>query len=54
VRPDEIADAVDALLHEPQYRAEAQRIAASFVEAGGAPAAADRLESLAASEPSPA
>ena len=47
VTPGEVADAVDAVLHEPSYRQAAERIARSFVEAGGAPAAADRLEALA-------
>lgn len=42
----EIRAAVDALLHDPSYRAAAARIGDSFRSAGGAPAAADRLEAL--------
>ncbi|MER6129471.1 glycosyltransferase [Streptomyces sp. NPDC001795] len=39
--------AIDAVLHEPRYRAAAERIGASFRAAGGAPAAASHLEQLA-------
>jgi hypothetical protein len=34
------------VLTEPGYRAAAERVRASFASAGGAPMAADRLESL--------
>jgi UDP:flavonoid glycosyltransferase YjiC (YdhE family) len=46
VRPDELRQAVLTVLDDPSYRAAALRIAASFREAGGADAAADRLEQL--------
>jgi MGT family glycosyltransferase len=39
--------AIDAALHDPARRAGAAAVAASFVAAGGAPAAADHLEQLA-------
>jgi UDP:flavonoid glycosyltransferase YjiC (YdhE family) len=45
--PADIADAIDAVLYDPSYRDAAGRIARSFEAAGGAPAAADRLELLA-------
>ncbi|WP_414507694.1 glycosyltransferase [Streptomyces sp. NEAU-L66] len=40
--------ALDAVLHDPDYRAAAQRVGRSFHEAGGATAAATHLEQLAA------
>jgi MGT family glycosyltransferase len=43
----EIREAIRAVLHDPSYRAAAERIGASLRAAGGAPAAADRLEALA-------
>lgn len=48
-RPDQLRAAVLALLTEPRYRAAAERVRDSFTAAGGAPAAAARLEQLAAS-----
>ncbi|MFE2580178.1 glycosyltransferase [Streptomyces sp. NPDC059378] len=39
--------AIDAVLHDPGHRAAAERIGTAFRAAGGAPAAADRLEQLA-------
>lgn len=39
--------ALDAVLHEPGYRAAAERIGAALRAAGGAPAAADHLQELA-------
>ncbi|MFB7336214.1 glycosyltransferase [Streptomyces adustus] len=39
--------ALDSVLHEPGHRAAAERIGTAFRAAGGAPAAADRLEQLA-------
>lgn len=47
-RPETIADALDRVLTDPEVRTAAHRVAASFAEAGGAPAAADRLLALAA------
>jgi MGT family glycosyltransferase len=47
-RPDQMRAAVLALLTEPRYRAAAGRVRDSFAAAGGAPAAAARLERLAA------
>jgi MGT family glycosyltransferase len=41
-----VRDAVQKVLNEPQYRAAAQRIAASFQSAGGVTAAADTLEQM--------
>jgi MGT family glycosyltransferase len=38
--------ALESVLTEPGYRAAAERVRASFAAAGGAPMAADRLESL--------
>jgi MGT family glycosyltransferase len=38
--------ALESVLTEPGYRAAAERVRASFASAGGAPMAADRLESL--------
>jgi UDP:flavonoid glycosyltransferase YjiC (YdhE family) len=46
VRAPELRSAVTALLDDETYRAAAQRIRASFAAAGGAAAAADRLEKL--------
>jgi UDP:flavonoid glycosyltransferase YjiC (YdhE family) len=40
--------ALDTVLHEPAHRTAAGRIRAAFRAAGGAPAAATRLERLAA------
>lgn len=45
-RAAELHDAVTAVLARPEYRHGARRIQASFAAAGGAPAAADALESL--------
>ncbi|MBD3009963.1 glycosyltransferase [Streptomyces sp. 5-10] len=42
-----IGEALDAVLHEPRYRAAAERVGASFRAAGGATAAAAHLERLA-------
>lgn len=47
VRPRDIAEAVDAVLSRPAYRAAARRIQASFAAAGGPAAAARALEELA-------
>jgi UDP:flavonoid glycosyltransferase YjiC (YdhE family) len=44
----DIVAALDAVLHDPSYRRAARRIARSLQRAGGAAAAARRLESLAA------
>ncbi|MDA8400149.1 MAG: glycosyltransferase [Actinomycetota bacterium] len=52
VRPRELAAAVDEVLTDPGYRAAARRIQNSFLAAGGAVAAADRLEDLIAREDS--
>jgi MGT family glycosyltransferase len=46
VHADELRDAIVAVLDDPSYRNAASRIAASFEAAGGAQAAADRLEKL--------
>lgn len=43
-----LGTAIDSVLHEPGYRAGAERIRTSFRAAGGAPAAASHLERLAA------
>lgn len=45
-RAEELRDALTAVLDEPGPRRSARRIQASFAAAGGAPAAADRLEKL--------
>ncbi|MFI5828974.1 glycosyltransferase [Streptomyces sp. NPDC051578] len=45
-RADELRDALTAVLDEPGPRRAARRIQASFAAAGGAAAAADRLEKL--------
>lgn len=47
IRPDQLRDAVTAVLDQPGYRAAAQRVRDSFAAAGGAPAAAHHLEVLA-------
>jgi len=47
VRPDELLEAVRAVLLEPSYRDAAGVIRQSFLDAGGAAAAADALEALA-------
>ncbi|GLW19442.1 glycosyl transferase [Streptomyces sp. NBRC 13847] len=45
-RADELHRALAAVLDDPSHRRAARRIQASFAAAGGAPAAADRLEKL--------
>jgi MGT family glycosyltransferase len=45
-RARELYEAIDAVLGDPAYRRAARRIQASFAAAGGAAAAADRLEKL--------
>ncbi|WP_433860045.1 glycosyltransferase [Streptomyces kronopolitis] len=45
-RADELHRALAAVLDDPAHRRAARRIQASFAAAGGAPAAADRLEKL--------
>ncbi|MBO2455809.1 hypothetical protein J4573_52655 [Actinomadura barringtoniae] len=45
-RVPELRDAISAVLDEPSYREGARRVQASFAAAGGATAAADRLEAL--------
>jgi UDP:flavonoid glycosyltransferase YjiC (YdhE family) len=47
-RPEPLRDAVLAVLEDPSYRAAAERVRESFHAAGGAAAAADLLEDLAA------
>jgi len=47
VRPDQLREALVAILDDPSYRRAAGRIRDSFAAAGGAPAAAARLECLA-------
>jgi UDP:flavonoid glycosyltransferase YjiC (YdhE family) len=47
-RPDQMRTAVLTVLTDPGYRAAAGRVRDSFTAAGGAPAAAARLERLAA------
>ena len=42
----QLGDALDTILAEPSYREAAQRLQRSFTEAGGASAAAQRLEAL--------
>jgi MGT family glycosyltransferase len=51
VDSDEIVDALMTVLETDSYRQAARRIQASFRAAGGAAAAADRLESLASHQP---
>lgn len=46
VNAEELRVAIESALTDPAYRAGAARIAASFAAAGGAEAAADRLEKL--------
>lgn len=46
VTPDQLRAAVTAVLDEPSYRAAARGISGSFAAAGGAQAAAERLEKL--------
>lgn len=47
VQAGELAQTITALLEEPRYRRAAERIQRSFTQAGGANAAAERLEQLA-------
>ncbi|MEV1084648.1 glycosyltransferase [Streptomyces sp. NPDC050211] len=47
-----LGEALDAVLHEPGYRAAAERMRSGFRAAGGATAAASRLEELVAEEAS--
>jgi zeaxanthin glucosyltransferase len=51
VRPDQLRAAVMTVLGDPAYRAAAARLRDSFTAAGGAPAAAQRLEELARQPP---
>jgi MGT family glycosyltransferase len=44
VRPSQLREALAAVLSDPSYRRAAKRIGESFAAAGGAPAAAARLE----------
>jgi zeaxanthin glucosyltransferase len=46
VSPDQLRDAVTAVLDDPAYRSAAQRVRDSFTAAGGAPAAAGHLGAL--------
>jgi UDP:flavonoid glycosyltransferase YjiC (YdhE family) len=46
VGADELRGAIRTVLEDPSYTAAAGRVRASFEEAGGAPAACDRLETL--------
>ncbi|MEV7617384.1 glycosyltransferase [Streptomyces sp. NPDC089799] len=46
-RAEELRDAITAVLDDPVHRRGARRVQASFAAAGGAAAAADRLEKLA-------
>ncbi|AUI58090.1 glycosyltransferase [Amycolatopsis sp. BJA-103] len=45
-KPDRIATAVTRVLDDPAYRSAAEKVGASFREAGGAATAADHLEAL--------
>jgi len=45
--PEQLRAALLAVLDDPTYRAAADRVRASFIAAGGAPAAATHLERLA-------
>ncbi|MFK0251673.1 glycosyltransferase [Amycolatopsis azurea] len=45
-KPDRIATAVTKVLDDPAYRSAAEKVGASFREAGGAATAADHLEAL--------
>jgi zeaxanthin glucosyltransferase len=47
VRPAQLREALITILDDPSYRQAAERIRGSFTAAGGAPAAAVRLECLA-------
>ncbi|MEU1180303.1 glycosyltransferase [Streptomyces sp. NPDC005820] len=47
VTASRLGAALDAVLHEPEYRAAADRIGSALRAAGGAPAAADHLDALA-------
>ncbi|SEQ18735.1 glycosyltransferase [Lentzea albida] len=47
-RAADIRSALESVLDEPEYAAAAERVRASFSEAGGAAAAADRLEKVVA------
>jgi UDP:flavonoid glycosyltransferase YjiC (YdhE family) len=47
ITPAALGTAIDSVLHEPGYRAAADRIRTAFRAAGGAPAAAAHLERLA-------
>jgi MGT family glycosyltransferase len=49
VRPSQLREALVSVLDDPSYRRAAKRIAESFAAAGGAPAAAARLERAATS-----
>jgi UDP:flavonoid glycosyltransferase YjiC (YdhE family) len=46
VRTEELSGAIRAVLDDPRYAAAARRVRDSFAAAGGAVAAADRLEKL--------
>ena len=52
-RTDELHRRLTAVLDDPAYRRAARRIQASFAAAGGAAAAADRLEKLLPGRPGP-
>jgi UDP:flavonoid glycosyltransferase YjiC (YdhE family) len=52
VTAPKLGAAIDAVLHEPGYRAAAGRIRTAFRAAGGARAAATHLEELAVGAPS--
>ncbi|MEU9896490.1 glycosyltransferase [Streptomyces phaeochromogenes] len=52
VAAPKLGAAIDAVLHEPGYRAAAERIRTAFRAAGGARAAATHLEELAGATPS--
>jgi zeaxanthin glucosyltransferase len=49
VRPEQLREAILSVLDEPSYQHAAQRVGASFAEAGGAATAAARLTTLARS-----
>jgi MGT family glycosyltransferase len=53
VRPDQLRSAITTVLDDPAYRAAAARLRDSFTAAGGAHAAAQRLERLARQPASP-
>ncbi len=46
MRPEPLREDLLAVLDDPSYRAAARRVGESFAAAGGAPAAADQLETL--------